>query len=938
MYFTSVRCVKWCVILLFFFSVLPGELFAQTIRGKVIDTLTEETVIGASVILKGQQAKGAVTGLDGSFSISNVGAFPATITVSYIGYKSQDVVVGNVSQIVIRLEEDQVSLSEVVVIGENGGRSDNSARFIEKSAANVLNVVSTRAIEISPDMTVANVVARVSGVTVERSSSGEGQYAILRGMDKRYNYTLVNGVKIPSPDNKNRFVPLDIFPSELLDRLEVTKALTADMEGDAVGGAVNLIMKDAPRKRQITANISTGYNALFLDRDFYSFDTRSVAKKSPYEVYGENYPARANDFNKNVIKLQPGKASANIFGGFSYGDRLFNNKLGIILAVSLQNSYRGSNSLYYSNATATSDASNLPILTSKYDRTYSERQTRYGIHAQLDYRFSSRHKLQWYNAFMDFANAQVRDNTKTELNVGYNPTEGSYNLGFDTRFRLTHQQITNSTLKGTHFFLPKEALKIDWSAVYSKAFNEIPDNSSVYTSTVVRNGNMNLISVVTTPYGAERRWERNSDSDWTGYANLVYTANINKTKVDFSTGGMYRGKERGNFYNNYLFLPYDEDKPSMNNNLIKGVDWNDYSEIKFSVYNPHGSTGNQLNYDATEKIAAVYGQVKLQTERLQFIFGLRAENTNQGYNLKHPIEGVKNEGNQQYTDFLPSLHVRYSPWNNNNIRVSYYKGLNRPGFFEIVPYQILNEDYTERGNPDLKHTIAHNIDFRYEYFPRSSEQILIGLFYKRLENPIEYGIFVEGQGTFYSPTNFGDANNLGVEIDVTKYFHSFGIKANYTFTQSEITTNKLFNFDNPDPDSSEKILVKTVNQTRPLNGQAKHVANLSLLYKDVRYGWDAQLAFSYTGDRLYAVSRYLDNDIWQGGYLQTDASIEKSCKIGITFFAKASNLLNTPMVLYIKKDNPANYKVEGYESYRNGTLVRRDYYGQNLQIGLRYNL
>ena len=69
----------------------------------------------------------------------------------------------------------------------------------------------------------------MSGVTVERNSSGEGQYAILRGMDKRYNYTLVNGVKIPSPDNKNRFVPLDIFPSEMLDRLEAVSYTHLDV-------------------------------------------------------------------------------------------------------------------------------------------------------------------------------------------------------------------------------------------------------------------------------------------------------------------------------------------------------------------------------------------------------------------------------------------------------------------------------------------------------------------------------------------------------------------------------------------------------------------------------------------------------------------------------------------------------------------------------------
>ncbi|MDR0507671.1 MAG: TonB-dependent receptor [Dysgonamonadaceae bacterium] len=926
---------KICLLIiaeLLFFQYLS----AQPIKGTITDFQTGEELIGATIVWKENPIVGTVSGLDGSFRLESA-VNTGTLIFRYIGYETFEYsVTGGDSELTIMLKPSVRQINEVSVYSYAANDSENGARNIEKLATSVMNVVSAKAIEISPDITVANVVQRISGVTVERNSSGDGQYAILRGMDKRYNYTLVNGVKIPSPDNKNRFVPLDIFPSELLDRLEVTKALTADMESDAVGGAINLAMKDAPEKQQITANLSTGYNALFLDRDFYSFDTKAISKQSPYEAYGERYPAKSRDFNKNVIKMQSGNAPLNLFGGFSYGDRLFRNRLGIIVAGSFQNSYRGSNSLYFSNTTATSDASNLPVLTNKNNRTYSEQQKRYGLHAKLDFRFSPLHKLQWYNALMDFSNMQVRDNEKTELNIGYDPENGDYNLGFDTRFRLTHQQIINSTLKGIHYFLKNEALKIDWSAVYSKAYNEIPDNSSVYTSARVKDWKINSVSVVTTPYGAERRWEHNDDKDLAGYFNANYMLLSDRMKMDFSAGGMYRDKHRTSFYNSYLFLPYDESKSSMNNNLIKGTDWNDYSEIKFNVYNPFGSTGNQLNYDASEKIAAGYGQIKLQFSQLQLILGLRIENTDQGYDLKHAIEGVKNKGNQRYTDYLPSLHFKYSPWKNNNIRASYYKSLNRPGFFEIVPYQILSEEYTERGNPELKHTIAHNVDFRYEYFPRPSEQIMVGLFYKRLKNPIEYGILIEGQGTFYQPVNFGDANNYGVEIDLVKYFHSFGIKGNYTFTQSQITTTKVFNYNNPDPSSSEKILVKNVEQTRPLNGQAKHVVNLSLLYKDTQNGWDGQLAFSYTDDRLYAVSRYLDNDIWQAGYIQTDISIEKKFKSGIIVFAKATNLLNTPMVLYLKKQNPANEKVKDYENYSNGTLVRRDYYGQNVQIGVRY--
>ena len=146
-------------------------------------------------------------------------------------------------EMTILMEQDVVMLDAAVITATGSGRTEVAARSIERNSVNVVNVMSAKAMELSPDITVANVIKRMSGVTVERNSSGEGQYAILRGMDKRYNYTLVNGIKIPSPDNKNRFVPLDIFPSEILDRIEVTKSLTADMEGGDFSQSVHRIQR-----------------------------------------------------------------------------------------------------------------------------------------------------------------------------------------------------------------------------------------------------------------------------------------------------------------------------------------------------------------------------------------------------------------------------------------------------------------------------------------------------------------------------------------------------------------------------------------------------------------------------------------------------------------------------------------------------------------------
>jgi len=924
------------LITLIFYS-LSIVAYSVQLEGIVRDAQTREPLIGASVFLKNDKTNGTTTGLDGSFILKNLKSNKVTLICSYISYKTLEkeisIPLTGVQKIYLELVSYETELHDITVIASNKN-NDAGVRNMERLSPNVLNIVSARSIEISPDMTVANVLGRVSGVTLERNSSGDGQYAILRGMDKRYNYTLVNSIKIPSPDNKNRFVPLDIFPSELLDRLEVTKSLTADMEADGIGGAVNLVMKDAPSQKQITANISTGYNALFLGRNFNYFNISEINKKSPYELYGEGYKAKIRDFSTETINLQSSKPIPNVFGGFSYGNRFIDKKLGFILAGSFQNSYRGSNSNYFSNSVATSDVSNLPVLTSMNNRIYSEQQTRVGLHTKLDYKVSKFHKIQLYSAFMVFTTAQVRDVISTDYSIGYNPTVGDYNLSFNTRFRWTQQQILNNTLKGKHQF---GKFQTDWSAVYSLANNQIPDNTTVYTVTTVRNFVQNPISV-TTLGGAQRRWEHNSDQDLAGNLNLRYDdVNIGAVNFDFSVGGIYRNKKRTNFFNQYEFRPFDESKPLGNqNNLIKGVDWNSYPEIKFMVYNPYGTLGNPLNYDASENISAGYGQLKMNYKKFEIIAGLRIEHTNQGYDLKYAISGVENNGKQIYTDFLPSANIKYFLTNKTNLRASYFKSLNRPGFFEIVPYRILNEDYTEAGNPELKHTIAHNVDIRFEYFPKHSEQILIGVFYKNIQNPIELGMLHQGQATFYTPTNFGDATNYGVEIDFIKYFYFVGIKANYTYTNSNIATSKLTKYANPDPNATDKILIKTVIQNRPLNGQAQHVANLSFLYKNQQQGWDGQLALSYTGDRLYAISRYLNDDIYQSGYFQMDASLEKKLDKGFILFLKASNILDTPMIQYLKKSNPSNEIIPEYEKYKGGTLIRKDYYGQNFQIGCRY--
>ena len=869
---------------------------AATYKGYVKDAKTGEELIGATIFIKEYPNIGSTTGLDGSFVIDNVpNADKITIVCSYISYQTMEKVISATTTELVNfdLPADTQLLDEVTVIARNPGRTEAGARGIEKQAMNVVNVMSAKAIELSPDITVANVIQRMSGVTIERNSSGEGQYAILRGMDKRYNYTLINGVKIPSPDNKNRFVPLDIFPSEMLDRLEVTKSLTANMEGDGIGGAVNLIMKDAPTERQFTANISTGYNAMYFGRDFQSFNHGAIVKESPYEAMGkpEDYQVTADNFTQENLQMKWKRPMPDLTAGLSYGDRFFDNKLGVMLAGSYLNTYRGKESqLYYQPGTSHNGI--------EY-RNYSAQQTRIGAHAKLDYHVAPQHKLTWYNGYMDMSEAEVRD--------GQDDKERA------VRMKYNHQYIINSTLKGEHYFLEDNALKLNWSAVLSKAYSETPDNAEIFLQG----------THVSTSGAATRRWEHNSDRDKAGYIDLSYTWKLTDSSAfDFSIGGMYRDKKRDSFFNEYTF----DSATSARDPQYLGEDWNNFDEILLTPRR-YGNIGDPLNYDATEKVGAGYGMAKYTFDKWELIAGVRVEHTDQGYVLKFPRD-VDPEGRQKYTDVLPSFHAKYNVHKNANLRLSYARAINRPSFFEIVPYSIINEDYKEKGNPDLKHTVADNIDLRYEFFPKSSEQFMVGLFYKNIQDPIEYGLINEGQDTYYQPMNFGDAKNLGVEVDIMKYFNWFGIKANYTYTHSKVTTDKRI---------MEGSEVKTMKQTRPLFGQAAHVANLSLLFKDTNHGWEGQLAGSYTGKRLSDISNWYDDDIWEAGYFQLDASVEKSFDCGVSIFAKASNLLDVPLLRYIQK-GPRTENITEYERHNGNVVERKEWHGQAILLGVRYKL
>jgi outer membrane receptor protein involved in Fe transport len=917
------------IISILFFSHC---LLAETIKGRVTDSKTNEPVTGAVVSI-GDGHKEVLTGLDGSFEIKEVHAGKYTLTVKSISYAaySQELTIDgktDLPSLSIVLNSETKSLSDIVVVGgRRTGTTDASARQLEKSSDNVINILSTHQLQLAPDVTVANVLRRVSGVTVDRGDDGEGRYPVIRGMDKRYNYTLINGIKIPSPDDKNRYVPMDMFPSEMLQRLEVIKSLTPDMEGDAIGGVMNLVMKDAPEHLQVNAQAALGYSQMLLNESFTSYDHSVVNLKAPVEIFGNNYVPTFSNFSTQNVVFTQGHPLPDGQLGFTIGNRFLNQRLGIIFSGSVQSTDRMSKDHFFDFSPQPTPGlySTLPAATDEEYRTYSTHEDRIGLHAKLDYRLGEHSHISFYTVFIQLNNyksRQITDSTDASGRATFGPGYGEVDYSY--RSESNFQSIYNATLQGLHTI--KKNWFVDWSIAYSQAGQKQPDQAT-FTNLHVFIPDSTTATVV---HDLERTWQHNSDQDIAGYLNIHHKFTFKGQSFDIGAGAMYRHKERTNYYYDYDFIPPSTDTFTTVQNAFS------------STLNPSKAITQSINtYSSTEDITAGYSEIRwLPNKKWNVLAGVRFENTNQTYNqVLLPISAYYKMGAYGYLDPLPSMQIKYKLSDKAALHLAYFSSITRPGFFEVVPTDKVGEYYNEDGNDSLKHTTANNIDLRYELFPGVADQLLIGVFYKNIQNPIEYVYerFVVSE-SIVRPENVGAATNIGAEVVYTHYFNKFGISANYTYTHSNVSTSYKYLYQ----DSVVGTTYRYIPKNRPLQGQAAHIGNLSLLYKDPKPGLELQLSTIYTGRHITYLSQYgspdATMDYWQRGTLIEDFSGEKSLGKHFSIYTKINNLLNTPDIIEMMFPSASVKTVFADAAMRSDRiLIEKKYFGQTYLLGIRYH-
>jgi len=401
------RINRAIIVLSLIIVQLSHFVYAGDIKGTVSDKGSGDFLPGANIFLEGTNF-GTSSDRAGNYSINGVPDGDYTLIVTYVGYSdySNSVSVGPDAV----THNAQMSVSYIAMDAVNvSGLAQGQAKALsqQRSANNIKNIVSSDMIERFPDQNVADAIQRLPAVALE-TDHGEGRYVQIRGAEAQLNTTTLNGIRIPSPEDTERTVSLDVIPSFLLGSIELVKALTPDMDGDAIGGSVNLITKNG-----------------------FDYDGRTMNLK----VAGGQRTMRG----KNTT-----------LAAFNYADQLMDNKLGLIISTSYENNDMHTDNIEmewddkYEYVTeevddeedetyVVAEVEDKIILTDLQLRNYSLARERMGITGNLDYKLNENSKLYLRSMWNRYTDWEERDRLRyrfdksvdeEEPGSGYDPADG----------------------------------------------------------------------------------------------------------------------------------------------------------------------------------------------------------------------------------------------------------------------------------------------------------------------------------------------------------------------------------------------------------------------------------------------------------------------------------------------------------------------------------
>ncbi len=946
-----------CLAIGFFIILLVSgnkELSAQVIKSNVIGATGN--LPGATV--KGLTFKNSVTtNLQGEFTIVAPDTGMAKLEITYIGYQPMEIELhvkkGINSLSPIELSEGANAHIQEILLSGTMAPSQAKALAIKKQSNAIMDVLAADAIGKLPDRNAAEAVQRMQGVAVARYH-GEADRAAVRGTPFSWTSVLFNGSRLPSADVLgNRSTVLDAIPSEIIQYVQVAKAITPEMEGDAIGGSINFITRTAPAKRTLNVSAAGGYN-----------------------TFSQN-----GTYNGSLV----------------YGDRFFNKKLGVILSSAIWTRKWGSDSFDVSYNTGLSNEQQKKSIGSVMLKRYlGERETK-GVNLGAEYKINAGNKVfvrgmlnkfedirPVYEAYVDYNKSRYQYNNRYSH---YNTTINGIELGGESQ--LANHVVLDWTLsdyKSKYYLntppanerkglpiatfqqkiqsgfdnLSNDGLRY-WEFDSPNAVGGLPKDFQSGVKDPLENMDPNKLKLNQLVIAKLD----NNERDQVGQLNLKWTAS---SKMKFQIGGKFRHKFRENkFGANHVYLAsaslgipnsapalslaelnrqdfpagveyfghlngnYEAFKldPLTKNQILDLFDPNFLDQHGFKDYTDAASAASE--YSGYENVSAGYIMLDYDiSDRLKMLVGVRNEYTHMELNGQRAVpkdktsELIPAQTKIDYNSLLPMLHFKYKLSENANLRTAYTRTFIRPNFGDMSPGSSIDRTSAiitiSQGNPDLKPTFSNNFDLMGEYYFDNIGILTAGIFYKDIQDVIFTDISqqeIEGQLFRISQAkNLNNASTLGLEAGINKRFDflpgfmsNLGMEVNYSYIDSKTKVPRLGN---------AGIIDKS-----PLPNQSKHLMNAILFYEN--NALMIRLAGNYRAKSLEGIDQTLGPDFykWSAGTFSLDFSGTVTLTRNLKAFVELNNINNSATTVYLG------------DSRR---TVSQEVYGSRGQAGIRWDI
>ena len=903
-----------------FVLLLSVRVLAQE-GGLVSGTVKDATgmTLPGAVLKLDRFNRYTVSDNNGYFEFLNVPAGSYRVEVEYLGYEpavlEATVTAGGNAVVDFVLQEGAQEIGAVVVMGDQA-RGQAKALNQQKTNVNVSNVISADQIGRFPDSNIGDALKRVPGIAMQ-NDQGEARNIVVRGLASELNSVTLNGNRIPSAEGDNRKVQMDVIPSDMIQTIEVNKTLTPDMDADAIGGSVDLVTRAAAGGQRISLTLLGGYN--------------------------------------------PIRTGATGSGSFVYGNRFFNDRLGVVLSASYMNKDYGSDNI--EAVWAQDDGGNVYVEEMDI-RKYDVQRIRRSATLNIDWKIDSRNTIAadlMYN-WRDDREARYRTQFKDIEPVydgstitGYEgtvvrETKGGIDDRRNRTRRLEDQRVQSYVLSGTHLLSPK--VDMDWSLSYAKASEDRPHER--YIEYVQEGLSMNEdLADTRLPYvnapgqnysdfvfdKLTEQHDYTQEEEYAAKVNLRMPLSVvreQKGRLRVGLSARWKNKRRSNDFYEYVptgsmpvlsdmehvvydrpLVQGDRYVPGMfvSSGYIGNVDL--YNP---SLFTPEADPSEYMagNYDAGERILAGYLRWDQNiTNDLMFIAGVRVENTDLDYRGNYILDEDYDNADERhnrnnYTNVLPGLTLKYDLNDRTVLRAAFTTALARPNYYALVPYVDIQREKREitAGNPNLKATYSYNFDLLGEYYSKSVGIVSGGFFYKRLDNFIFNYRDIDYTAEKFAADFPGFTNPIG-EGEVWEYLRPMNGRSVDMFGFEVALQRKLDFLPGRFLRNFGVMLNYTFTHsvTRGIyNEDGEERTNVSLPgtaphMVNASLSWEnsrlsVRVSLNYTAGYLDEVASEAFGDRYYDGQLFLDANA--SYRIGkyVRVFFEANNLTNQPLRYY----------------------------------------